>query len=38
MGVGATPPVAAGFGYAVTLTAAMVLAPEQGQSFIYFTF
>lgn len=33
-----TPPVAAGFGYALTLTAAMVLAPEQGQSFIYFTF
>jgi len=33
-----TPPAAAGFGYAVTLTAAMVLAPEQGQSFIYFTF
>ncbi len=33
-----TPPVAAGFGYSVVLTAAMVLAPEQGQSFIYFTF
>ena len=33
-----TPPVAAGFGYAVILTASMVLAPEQGQSFIYFTF
>jgi alginate O-acetyltransferase complex protein AlgI len=33
-----TPPVAAGFGYATCLTAAMVLAPEQGQSFIYFTF
>jgi len=32
------PPVVAGFGYAVTLCAAMVLAPEQGQSFIYFTF
>jgi D-alanyl-lipoteichoic acid acyltransferase DltB (MBOAT superfamily) len=33
-----TPPAVAGFGYAVALTAAMVLAPEQGQSFIYFTF
>jgi alginate O-acetyltransferase complex protein AlgI len=33
-----TPPVAAGFGYATCLTAAMLLAPEQGQSFIYFTF
>jgi D-alanyl-lipoteichoic acid acyltransferase DltB (MBOAT superfamily) len=33
-----TPPVAVGLGYAVALTAAMVLAPEQGQSFIYFTF
>ncbi|OWK42968.1 MBOAT family O-acyltransferase [Fimbriiglobus ruber] len=33
-----TPPVFVGFGYAVTLTVAMVLAPEQGQTFIYFTF
>jgi alginate O-acetyltransferase complex protein AlgI len=33
-----TPPAAVGFGYAVALTAALVLAPEQGQSFIYFTF
>jgi hypothetical protein len=33
-----TPPAAAGFGYAVALIAAMVLAPQQGQSFIYFTF
>jgi alginate O-acetyltransferase complex protein AlgI len=33
-----TPPVAAGFGYAVALTAALLLAPEQGQTFIYFTF
>jgi D-alanyl-lipoteichoic acid acyltransferase DltB (MBOAT superfamily) len=33
-----TPPAAVGFGYAVALTAAMVLAPETGQSFIYFTF
>lgn len=33
-----TPSMAMGFGYAVALTAAMVLAPEQGQSFIYFTF
>jgi len=32
------PPVVAGLGYAVTLTVAMVLAPEQGQTFIYFTF
>lgn len=32
------PSPAVGFGYAVCLTAAMVLAPEQGQSFIYFTF
>lgn len=33
-----TPPAMAGFGYATCLTAAMLLAPEQGQSFIYFTF
>jgi alginate O-acetyltransferase complex protein AlgI len=32
------PSPAVGFGYAVCLTAAMILAPEQGQSFIYFTF
>ncbi len=35
---GRTPPVIVGLGYAIALTAAMVLAPEQGQSFIYFTF
>jgi D-alanyl-lipoteichoic acid acyltransferase DltB (MBOAT superfamily) len=33
-----TPPSLAGFGYAVCLTAALVLAPESGQTFIYFTF
>lgn len=33
-----TPPTVAGFGYAVCLTAALVLAPETGQTFIYFTF
>jgi hypothetical protein len=27
-----------GFGYAVCLTAAMVLAPDSGKTFIYFTF
>jgi alginate O-acetyltransferase complex protein AlgI len=32
------PPVAIGFGLAACLTAAMILAPEQGQTFIYFTF
>jgi D-alanyl-lipoteichoic acid acyltransferase DltB (MBOAT superfamily) len=32
------PSYALGFGLALTLTAAMVLAPEQGQTFIYFTF
>jgi D-alanyl-lipoteichoic acid acyltransferase DltB (MBOAT superfamily) len=32
------PPAAIGFGLAACLTAAMVLAPEQGQTFIYFTF
>jgi alginate O-acetyltransferase complex protein AlgI len=32
------PPVVIGAAYAVTVTIAMVLVPEQGQSFIYFTF
>jgi alginate O-acetyltransferase complex protein AlgI len=32
------PPVIIGYGYALTLTVAMLLAPEQGQTFIYFTF
>ena len=32
------PPAAIGFGLAACLTAAMILAPEQGQTFIYFTF
>ena len=33
-----TPPVAMGFGFAVVLTLAMLLAPQHGQTFIYFTF
>ena len=33
-----TPPELAGLGYAVAFTAALVLAPEQQQTFIYFTF
>lgn len=34
----ALPPVAVGIAYAAGLNLALVLAPEQGQSFIYFTF
>ncbi len=33
-----TPPEVAGLGYAVAFIAALVLAPEQRQTFIYFTF
>ncbi len=33
-----TPPELAGLGYALAFTAALVLAPEQRQTFIYFTF
>jgi alginate O-acetyltransferase complex protein AlgI len=33
-----TPPEVAGLGYAVSFTVALVLAPEQQQGFIYFTF
>jgi alginate O-acetyltransferase complex protein AlgI len=32
------PPAAVGWSYAVLVIAAMLLAPEQGQGFIYFTF
>ncbi|MGL6072880.1 MAG: MBOAT family O-acyltransferase [Fimbriiglobus sp.] len=33
-----TPPAIQGYGYALTLSVAMLLAPESGQTFIYFTF